>query len=126
MKGGIVLGIFLLIISSVLGAVDIRNNVLVNGTKYQYESYVEMKDGKYIPLFGMGLMMVPQGEVPPGLLGSVAAVWSSGYQAKAKLAETGPQEELIAKHVSKSVGGSSGIKSQIIDPKDLKPPLDQQ
>ena len=106
---------------------DIRSNVLVNGTKYKYQSFVEVGDGKYIPLFGMGLMITPEGEVPQGLVGSAAAIFSSGYQAKAKLAQTGPQEVLIAKHVRKSLGSKgSGIASQVIDKSKLKPSLSDQ
>src|SRR3989344_7916100 len=113
--------LFLFAIVQVCAAQDaIRNNVLVNGTKYQYQSYIEIKEGKFIPLFGMGLMMVPEGQPPLGLVGSVAAIFSSGYQSKAKLGQTGPQEVLVAKHVRKSIGsGGSGIASQIIDKSKL-------
>lgn len=106
---------------------DIRQNVLINGTKYQYQSVIEIGKGKYAPLFGMGLMILPQGEIPLGLMGSAAAIFSSGYQSRAKLGQTGPQEVLIAKHVRKSLGPKgSGIKAEVVDKSKLKAPLDEQ
>jgi len=123
----LIFGMILLVQSVYAIRDDIRSNVLINGSKYVYQSVVEIGDGKYIPLFGMGLMIVPQGQVPPGLLGSAAAIFSSGYQAKAKLAQTGPQEVFVAKHVRKSLGPrGSGIAAQTFDISKLKPPLSEQ
>ncbi len=122
-----VLSFFLLIHQVVAVNDDVRNNVLVNGTKYKYQSFIEIGKGKYAPLFGLGLMILPQGEVPPGLIGSASAIFSSGYQSRAKIGQTGPQEVFIAKHVRKSIGHSgSGIASQVVDKSKLKAPLSEQ
>ena len=126
---GIILGIGLLHpISATTSQDDIRRNVLVNGSKYKYQSFVEVGKGKYIPLSGMGLMIVPEGEVPQGVIGSVAAIFSSGYQARAKAGLTGPQEVLVAKRVIKTWGKKglgTEIKSTVVDKSKLKEPINQ-